>query len=495
MVDTPRYRFGPLERRGVLLGLRRPQLAIISIGALSVILVLTASPSGRGIVVATVLVCAALLLSFVPLSGRTVDEWIPIALGWALTGITGRHRFVTARPTRGQTYKLDPQPDWPPALKGLVLLAAAAPGSATGIGVIKDRKAGSFTGVLRVRASSFALLDGPEKARRLAMWAGILAGLARENGVVHRIQWIESTIPDAGDEIGEYLKDAIAVPPAARSVRSYLDLVDEAGPVTQRHEVLIAVQVSAARSARAIKAAGGGDTGVCEVLRRELSSLSSRLMGADMDVEGALTPRLLAQAIRNGFDPLATPLGNGTARDKGSRGIAPIGAAPMATDVRWGSYRSDDVYHATYWIAEWPRIDVDPDFLSPLLLRTERMRTVSVVMEPVSPLKAIRSVERALTESLADEALRSRGGYLSTARRRREQQALEDHERDLSLGHAFFRFSGFVTVHGTTPEELDEACGEVEQAAGQAFLDLRRLYGQQEDALTWAALPLCRGLR
>ncbi|MBA2426759.1 MAG: hypothetical protein H0V60_06720 [Actinobacteria bacterium] len=46
-----------------------------------------------------------------------------------------------------------------------------------------------------------------------------------------------------------------------------------------------------------------------------------------------------------------------------------------------------------------------------------------------------------------------------------------------------------------TPEELEAACGEVEQAAGQSWLDLRLLYGQQAEAFTWGALPICRGLR
>ena len=27
----------------------------------------------------------------------------------------------------------------------------------------------------------------------------------------------------------------------------------------------------------------------------------------------------------------------------------------------------DGTWHATYWVAEWPRTDVGPDFLGPLL--------------------------------------------------------------------------------------------------------------------------------
>jgi hypothetical protein len=166
----------------------------------------------------------------------------------------------------------------------------------------------------------------------------------------------------------------------------------------------------------------------------------------------------------------------------------------MATQEAWSSYRTDSAWHATYWIAEWPRIDVDPDFLAPVMLRTEAMRTVSLTMEPVSPLKAIRSVEAARTSAAADEELRQRAGFVTTSRRRKEQDSLADHERDLSDGHAFYRFAGFITVTAASQEDLEGACGEIEEAAGRSLLDIRRLSGEQERAFTYT-LPLCRGLR
>ncbi len=496
MADTPRYRFGPLERRGMLLGLRGTQLLVIGIALGFAVIALSLAPNARGIAAAAIAAAAAAFVAFVPLGGRTVEEWAPVVAAWAAKGLMGERRFVSRRPGSGETVAIGTQPMWPPQLRDLILLSAAAPGARAGIGVLKDKRSGTYTGVLSVRGKSFSLLDDPDKARRLSTWAGILAGLAREGGFVHRVQWLERTIPDPGNELADYLKEAIAIPYHARSVRSYLEVLDEAGPVTQQHEVFVALQISAARSGRAIKAAGGGDVGACEVLRRELSALSMRLIGADLTVEGALTPRLLARALRTAFDPLdRVELARIESRSPERAGTSAANAAPMATDERWASFRSDDTYHATYWIAEWPRVDVDPDFLAPVLLRTARMRTVSLLMEPVSPLKAIRSVESARTQAMVDEQMRSRIGYLPTARRQREKEALEEHERELSHGHAFFRFSGFITVHAATPEELEAACGEVEQAAGQSFLDLRLLYGQQAEAFTWGALPVCRGLR
>lgn len=478
------------------MGLRGTQLVVLGCALGFALVALSAAPNGQGVMAAAVGAGVASFVAFVPVSGRTIEEWTPVILRWFLRGFSGERRFVSRQPGVGQIGPVDPQATWPPQLKGLQLLSAPAPGTKASIGVLKDRRGGTYAGVLSIRGKSFSLLDDEEKARRLATWAGILAGLAREGGFVHRLQWIERTIPDPGNELADYLKESIAVPYGSASVRSYLEVLDEAGPVTQQHETLVALQISAAKSGRAIKSAGGGDSGACEVLRRELSTLSMRLMGADLSVEGALTPRLLARAVRTGFDPFdRASLARIESRAPDREGTSVANAAPMATDERWGSFRSDDTYHSTYWIAEWPRVDVDPDFLAPLLLRTSQMRTVSLVMEPVSPLKAMRSVESARTQAMVDEQMRNKVGYMQTARRQREQESLADHEQDLSHGHAFLRFSGFITVHAGTPEELETACGEIEQAAGQSFLDLRSLHGQQAEAFTWSSLPLCRGLR
>ena len=111
----------------------------------------------------------------------------------------------------------------------------------------------------------------------------------------------------------------------------------------------------------------------------------------------------------------------------------------------------------------------------------------------MSPAKS-QNPPSARTQALVDEHLREKAGFLTTARRARETQSLAEHESDLAHGHAFFRFSGFVTVHASDEDELRRSCGELEQAAAQSFLDLRPLYGQQAEAFCWASLPLCRGL-
>ncbi len=164
----------------------------------------------------------------------------------------------------------------------------------------------------------------------------------------------------------------------------------------------------------------------------------------------------------------------------------------MVVEPHWDAVHTDATWHATYWIAEWPRVDVTPDFLGPVLFSGLR-RSVVVVMEPVSPSRAARQVAQARTADIADGELRRRGGFLITARQTREKEGVEERDIELAEGHAQYRFSGYVTVTADSRAELDPARAALEQAAAQSRIELRLLYGEQDAAFA-CSLPLGRGL-
>ena len=295
------------------------------------------------------------------------------------------------------------------AFGGLVVLGASAgPGRGdTEVGVVHDTRAGTFTGVLALEGHSFALLGSDEKERRVAGWAGVLAALAREGSSVHRIQWLAVALPDDGRAVHSYLADRAVEPNASAAHASYAELLDEAGADTSRHAVLAAVQVHRGKAAYRCVATPG--TRRCRCCCRELENVRRLVTDADISCLGVLDPAALAATIRalGQTDP-PTALDNDPSRREppGLRTCPPclVGTPwPMATEVEWNRVRTDGNWHATYWIAEWPRVDVGPDFLAPLLLGPLR-RSVGVVMEPISPSRAIRAVEQART---ADSPTRS----------------------------------------------------------------------------------------
>ena len=112
--------------------------------------------------------------------------------------------------------------------------------------------------------------------------------------------------------------------------------------------------------------------------------MARRLESAGVEVLHALGPR-------RSYDPHARAnlarLDSADPDRKG--GVSARNAWPLRAEEHWSYYQTNDVCHATYWIAEWPRIDVGPDFLAPLLVQTRSQRTVAVTMEPVPPLKAM----------------------------------------------------------------------------------------------------------
>lgn len=503
--EPRRFRFGPTEP-GLLGGFRPGQVGVIAAGLLAMLLMLRLAGGTGGGLLALATGVSAVAVAFAPLGGRTVEQWAPLAAGYFLRRLTGRHRHLSETPVNGSEVAVDgrfvvspPGAQTPRSLRGVRILGFELTGEMSPqgpmptVGVLREQD--GWTGVLAVAGPPFTLLDQADKERRVAAWGGVLATLARPGSPVSRVQWIERTAAQPMDESARYLRDHVALPLAHTSVRSYIDLLDAAAPAARQHELLLALRVDGRRARRLVRRRGGGDRGGCEVLVGELAVLTQALRGADVVVKGALTPRLLAGAIRVGFDPnVRAGLEKVAGADPERAGCDPGLAWPLAAVEGWGAYRSEGAVHAAYWIAEWPRTDVTCDVLAPLLLGSDARRNVAVTIEPVDPIRAIRQVESARVNDLSDDEVRARAGFLRTARRRREQESLARREEEIADGHAALRFSGYVSVSAASDQELEVACAEVEQAAQRARLVLQRMWGEQELGFTYT-LPLCRGLR
>lgn len=491
-----RYRFGPLERRGLLFGLQGFQILMLVIGLITAIFMtgifgqVLGTP---GLVLGLCTMGGAVFVAFWPVNGRHISQWIAPTASFFWRRFHHEDTFISRAPVEGRTLRRETRLDLPPTLDGFEILPYPVTGGE--LGVLHHKTEGTYTAVLSVRGRSFALLDEMQKARLLSQWADVLSGMAREGSPIRRVQWIERTLPDPGDGMGEYLREAIALPHTTPAVRSYLNLVDTAGPATQHHECFVAIQIDGITAGRLIRNAGGGDAGACAVLARDIFALASRLQSAELDIVGMLTPRLLAECIRVAFDPkVRDQLAMRSIGDPRFSGVDVNQAWPMVTKNEWDHYRTDSAYHATFWVAEWPRTEVGPDFLAPLIMQAWVNRTISVTIEPVPPLRAQREAEWARTHDQANNELRAKHGFLSSMRRQRETENVIRREEELADGHADIRFSGYVTVSAPTKDELDSAASEVEQQAGQSRLVLRRMSAEQDVAFTYT-LPLCRGLK
>jgi hypothetical protein len=131
--------------------------------------------------------------------------------------------------------------------------------------------------------------------------------------------------------------------------------------------------------------------------------------------------------------------------------------------------------------------------MAALLTDTNAVRTVTIAMEPVPVAAAARAADREVMAREADAEMRHERGFRVPARDRKRLAEVEEREKELSEGHAEFRFVGLVDVTASDPDRLDDACADVEQAAAQSLIDLRPLDARHDQG--WiASLPLGRPL-
>ncbi len=462
MAEGARYRFEPLQRRGLVLGLGPAQIAVLT-SAVLVAFGLISSARGVPATLAAVAVLGLGVVLCRPVAGRPALSWLGIG-----TAFVGRRRQAGAAPPglpSSGALRL-PVRVWPP---GLVLHELVPTDGGGPLGVLLDRRGGTAAALVRAKGGAFCLLDEAGKQRQLVSWGTVLESLATHRGSLARLQWCQRSLPEDTSPLVAKLK--ANADPASPGYRSHLALLEAAR--SWRHETLLVVVVrwQGGLARRGQECA--------DLLHAEVAALRAMLRSTGTACEPALDGRGLAGAVGAYIEPSLQRYSDAY-------------PWPLSVEERWDALRIDGLWHRTYWVAEWPRSHVGPDFLSPLLIRGGS-RSFSVVMSPVPPDRAAREAESSRTAQLADSRLRSQGGFLETARHRRQAEALESREAQLADGRGAFELAGYVTVSAPDEAALQHSSAELERAAGGARLCLRLLYGQQRRAFGWA-MPFGRGL-
>ena len=104
--------------------------------------------------------------------------------------------------------------------------------------------------------------------------------------------------------------------------------------------------------------------------------------------------------------------------------------------------------------------------------------------------RAARDIRKKKTEYISDAAQRQQIGQIEDAQQTAEYQDVLQQEADLTAGHGVLRCTGLVAVSASDAAGLERSVAAIEQAAIQASCETRRLWGQQAQAFTAAALPL-----
>ena len=166
----------------------------------------------------------------------------------------------------------------------------------------------------------------------------------------------------------------------------------------------------------------------------------------------------------------------------------------MRAENSWAYYRTDTALHRCWWILQWPRQYVEAGFLSPLLLGALHRRTVSIVLEPLTPTRANRRVSLRQSGVSSESVMRQRFKRRTTRRHEVEAGDVDRRESEIVAGHGLYRMLGYLSVSAHDVAELETASGEIEALAQRCQLELARLSGEHDQAFAVAALPLARGL-
>jgi hypothetical protein len=497
-VTSGRYRFGDVTHRGLIGAIRPGQVLAGAAGLGWAVVMIDLSPSGGGAIAALLGLAAAACAATLPVGGLTLEQWVPLASRWAIALLLGQHDSqapasstgtvveLPVAPRRTATVRRGSHPAPPRELRGVRIVEV--PYRNGTIGALAENGGRRLTVVLAGRAPGFALADEGEQEQRLSVWGEVLKGACRTP--VRRIQWVERTAPAQGDGLARWLHEQRdpEIPLRTPIGQSYLELMSSSAEATREHEVLLAVQIDASRLRK--DADGQRDRALISSAER----IAEGLERARVQIDQALTAGGLARAVRVAFDPYIRPQLAALRAGGGSDELSEPAAWPTATRAHWSHYQADGAVHATYEISGWPRAEVGPAFLGPLLGSSEHVRSVAVVFEPLDPLRSLRQAEFDITRAHTDRETRRRWGQIETSRQRKASEAAQLREAELASGHAEVRLAGFVTVTGRDHDQVDLAGEDIVTQAGRANLELRPLYGQQAEAFTFT-LPLCRGLR
>ena len=469
-------KFSRLTRRGVLLGLSATQL--VTLGIALAIVVFAVYSGGMLLAYTAPLWGTCLALTWIPVGGRPLVEWLPVG-SWWLWKTTGHQVLYRRRVVK-------PRPEGTLALPGDMARLREYTDPTSGACMIHDPHAASLTVICEVTHPAFILLDPGEQERRVTAWGRVLATTCR-SGRISTLQVLERTLPDSGTGLAQWWTKH-GTHDNTWAATTYAELIERAGPAGERHATTISLSLDMRAAAHQIKTAGGGLRGAAAVLRQEMATLTTALRSADLHPSGWLEAGDVAVILRSAYDPaVASAL-----ERHGSVGRQLATAGPVAVTETWGSLRTDSAYHCVLWISEWPRSLVYPGFLAPLALSSGVQRSICLLYTPLRSDIAAKDIRKKKVEYISDANQRARIGQIEDASQTAEYHDVLQQESELTAGHGVLRYTGLIAVTAPTEVELESAIAAIEQAAIQASCETRRLVGQQAQAFTAAALPLAR---
>lgn len=484
-VKFPRY-----ERRGIFMGLKWYQLVLVATGVMAAIIA-SATGGPVGLMATAPIWLSIVLVGVLQYSRIPYPIWGTLIVLFFVRSVLGQTQYLVRpeRPIKAGQLAL-------PGGLGNLKLQPLGRGEC----VVLDPQGREAIVVLRCTTRSFALLDDDDKAWAAQAWSRVQAGLAQRSDIA-RMAVQDYTVPYPSSALQDFYDRTVPVTVdddrRTWGQSAYQDLISAAGSAMS-HDVLLALVVDLSKSRRRIKESGGTKNGLERLLRLEVGAITTSLSSHGVTVEEWLSEARLLEVFRGAFDPEAVSKRVPNGRDDVAADPPQTkkhSSGPMAVEEHWTYLRTDSGFHQTFWVAEWPRQQVYPGFLHPLVYVGDFRHTVTQVIRAVPTLEALRDIRSAQEAHETRRRINSRFDRPTSREQRAEEEEVAQREEEIVAGHGDVRPTAFVTITASTFEDLARHRHELESAAAGAFVELRLLAGQQWAAFVAGALPLGRGLR
>lgn len=373
------------------------------------------------------------------------------------------------------------------------------PGRAHGDGaaLLHDTATNCVTVIAEVGAPAFLTASAANQAKVIHDYAGLHRGWTLRSGIA-RFTEVERTRVGSTKAVREFADAHWKALADAPWTRSYYEALEQVESHVREHVTQMVWTFDLGKLRDQIKSAGGGETGLAQVMITEMETLRAGAVDAGFQQFHWLTPGEVRAMVRMQIDPLAVP-GLQARAAAGTGEVEPGGEAVMSIDEARDYVAADSGYHRVWWIAQWPQMEVYPGVLQEVILgsmpdRSTIRHTIAMCKAPVPINRAMKRIQDQKKAWTASDRMRQKQGQITTESDRHEWDLLIEQERALVAGMGEFEVSAYVCVTATSKDELDHASSAMHTHMSNAGLEAHIVYGQQAEALMMCALPVGRGL-
>jgi hypothetical protein len=260
--EVAAVRFGPLEQRGLLLGLGFGQLVVLAL-ALVVALFGVYSAGLPGLLGGAPIWVLLTVLATTTVRGRSLLSWLPLIGSWKARSLTGATTLIS-RPSVPS-----PQALTLPGITGRVSVTVSP---RLGAALVLDRRSGTVTAIARVHGAGFVLDDAATQDHKVGAWGRVLSATCQTARVV-RVQVLCRTVAGGSAAARSWWQRNAATSPSFAG-RVVAELLDDVTASARRPEAFVAVALRIPRgNTRRLTATGA------EALEQDLTAISDALRG------------------------------------------------------------------------------------------------------------------------------------------------------------------------------------------------------------------------